>query len=112
VRAGARKDYIGVWVSSPGAPGGAAAFPAARAAAETDEAKIAAIGLSVSRGVTKHGFALNVNTNMEHFRWIVPCGIRTKPVTSLQKILRREVPLEEVKRRVEADIREVFAYDA
>lgn len=53
--------------------------------------KITAIGLAVKRGVTMHGFAFNVNTNLEHFKLILPCGIVGKGVTSLQHITGKEI---------------------
>lgn len=59
------------------------------------EEKVAAIGIKVSHWVTMHGFALNVCPDLSHFELIVPCGIRDKGVTSLQKLLRREVTLQE-----------------
>jgi lipoyl(octanoyl) transferase len=49
--------------------------------------KVTAIGCTVKKWVTMHGFALNVNTNLEHFKWINPCGFTDKGVTSLEKLL-------------------------
>jgi lipoyl(octanoyl) transferase len=60
------------------------------------ESKIAALGVHISRGVTSHGLALNVNTDLSFFNLIVPCGITSKPVTSMQKELDRAVPLQDV----------------
>lgn len=70
--------------------------------------KICAIGIRCSRWVTMHGFAFNINTNLEHFNYIIPCGIQQKAVTSLQKELGREVPLNEVKEKILRHFSELF----
>ena len=59
--------------------------------------KICAMGVKASRWVTMHGFALNVNTDLSFFDYIIPCGIKGKSVTSLKKELGKEIPLNDVK---------------
>ena len=87
--------YTGVWVDVDGAP-----------------AKIAAIGIKVnSKGITSHGFALNVATDLSHFDLIVPCGIREHGVMSLSRLLRQPVTIPDVRPRVIAAFRCVFGYD-
>lgn len=71
IRGETRKGRVGIWVHRPDKPGGQA------------EAKIAALGLRVSQGVTTHGVSLNVEPNLEHFQSIVPCGLAEYGVTSL-----------------------------
>lgn len=65
-------------------------------AANDSEAKIAALGVHLSRGVTSHGLALNVNADLSFFNLIVPCGITSKPVTSMQQQLNRTIPMQDV----------------
>jgi lipoyl(octanoyl) transferase len=72
------------------------------------EAKIAALGVHVSRSVTSHGFALNVNTDLSYFNFIVPCGIAAKPVTSMAKELGRELDLNDVAQAVLRNFGSVF----
>jgi len=60
--------------------------------------KIAAIGVRVRSMVTKHGFALNVNPNMEYFKMIIPCGLKDKDVTSMAEILEKNISVSEVKK--------------
>jgi lipoyl(octanoyl) transferase len=74
--------------------------------------KVAAIGVKVSKWVTMHGFALNVNTDLQKFARIIPCGIFHKGVTSLQRILGREIPLEEVEKKVTESFTAVFGCKA
>ena len=73
-----------------------------------EQAKIAAIGLHISRGVTSHGFALNVNTDLKFFDLIVPCGITNRPVTSIEKETGNPVPLESVAHSVARNFGNVF----
>lgn len=70
--------------------------------------KLSAMGVHVSRWVTSHGFAFNVNTDLSYFDWIVPCGLREKGVTSLEKLLGRRVPMDEVEERVIAQFGGIF----
>ena len=81
------KDMTGVWV---------------------DNEKIAAIGVKVSRWVTMHGFALNVNTDLSKFDRIIPCGIFHKGVTSMQQTMDRDVSIESVQEAIGESFAAVF----
>lgn len=70
--------------------------------------KVAAIGIGVRRWVTWHGFALNISTALDAFNVIVPCGIRDRGVTSLEKLLGRPMPQAEVVEAVTSAFAEVF----
>jgi len=84
----------------PGAPG-----------VWVDDEKLAALGVHVSRWVTSHGFALNVNTDLSYFAAIVPCGLRGKGVTSLEKLLGRRLAMESVAERVVDHFGKVFGME-
>ena len=73
--------------------------------------KICAMGIKCSRWITMHGFALNVNTDLSHFEYIVPCGIQGKAVTSLEKELGRKVNYDEVKQKIKFHFEKVFDCD-
>jgi lipoyl(octanoyl) transferase len=88
VRAGRVAGLPGVWVEN--------------------ERKLAAIGVRVRRGVTTHGLALNVNTDLRWFDEMVPCGIHDKGVTSLQRELGHAVPMEEVEAVLAAELATAF----
>jgi lipoyl(octanoyl) transferase len=77
--------------------------------AGASEEKLAAIGVHISRWVTSHGFAYNVSTDLRYFDLIVPCGIADRKATSLEKLLRRSVPLEEVKPRLTRHLTDLFS---
>jgi lipoyl(octanoyl) transferase len=72
----------------------------------TKDGKIAAIGIHIKRWVTTHGFALNVNTDLSYFNWIIAC--EGEPVTSLEKLLGREIPLAEVEEKLIKNFTDVF----
>lgn len=91
VEAGRVPGLTGVWVGESGR-----------------EEKLAAIGVRISRWITSHGFALNVSPDLRHFELIVPCGIADRGVTSLSRLLGRDVPMADVEDAVEASFRQVF----
>jgi lipoyl(octanoyl) transferase len=91
IQAGRVQGLTGIWVG----PGGR-------------EAKLAAIGVRISRWVTSHGFALNVSTDLSRFGLIVACGIEDKPVTSMERVLGRPVPMAEVEDAVIRAFASVF----
>lgn len=90
------EGYTGVWLD--------ASIP-------SKARKICAMGVRCSRWITMHGFALNVNTDLDYFNHIIPCGIDDKQVTSLQKELGREVDMQEVKQSLKTTIASVFSME-
>ena len=84
------EKYTGVWIN---------------------DRKICAIGIKVSRWITMHGFAFNINTDLELFNGIIPCGITGKDVTSLNRELKTEIPLNDVKEKIIHHFSNIFNYD-
>lgn len=76
------------------------------------EEKIVALGLAVKKGVTMHGFAFNLNTILEHFNLIVPCGLSTMGVTSIEKIKGEKVDLEDVKEKLAKYFMEMYKFES
>ena len=70
--------------------------------------KICAIGVKCSRWVTMHGIGFNINSNLDYFKHIVPCGIEDKSVTSLQKETNQEIDMEELKLRFKKNFKNLF----
>jgi lipoyl(octanoyl) transferase len=93
IEAGRSPGETGVWIDAD-KPG--------------KERKICAIGVRSSRWITMHGFALNVNTDLSHFNFIIPCGIQNKQVTSIEKELGYKVDFEEAKEKVRRNFEKVF----
>ncbi|HYG51787.1 MAG TPA: lipoyl(octanoyl) transferase LipB [Flavobacteriales bacterium] len=73
--------------------------------------KICAMGVKCSRWVTMHGIGFNVNTNLDYFNFIVPCGINDKAVTSVQKELDYEINMEEMKQRLLDNLANIFSFN-
>jgi lipoyl(octanoyl) transferase len=87
------EGYTGVWLD---------------AADDTKARKICAMGVRCSRWITMHGFAFNVNTQLDYFNHIVPCGIDDKQVTSMEKELGHKLDMQEVKGKLKTHIATLF----
>jgi lipoyl(octanoyl) transferase len=75
------------------------------------ERKICAMGIRCSRWITMHGFAFNINTDLNYFNYIIPCGIQNKQVTSMEKELGRQLDMAEVKEKVKKNFEKVFGVE-
>ncbi len=90
IRAGRTPGAAGVWVGNE---------------------KLVAMGIHISRWVTSHGFAFNVNTDLSYFNWIVPCGLADKGVTSLARLLGRTISMEEAVEKVLRHFATTFGFE-
>ncbi len=77
----------------------------------SDAGKVGAVGVAVRRGVTLHGFALNISPELDHYKWIVPCGLTDTPITSLSALLHREIAMAEALKATVSAFEEVFAVE-
>lgn len=93
IQAGRIDGFTGVWLDFDGGK---------------NPRKICAMGVKTSRWVTMHGFAFNINTDLQFFDYIVPCGISDKAVTSLHKELGRNIPLAEVQEKILKHFADIF----
>jgi lipoyl(octanoyl) transferase len=99
---GALVDVLGLFgVEGQGSPGYAGVW--------VGDEKVVAIGVAIKQDVSFHGFAFNVHTDLQHFDYIVPCGLADKGVTSLSRLLGRDVTLDEVKPPIIESLQEAFA---
>ena len=108
IAAGRVEGRTGVWVG-PDADGDSRS--ARSGSPSGGAAKVAAIGVRVSRGVTSHGFALNVSPDLSYFAHIVPCGLADAAVTSIERLLGRPIPLREVEDLVIDSLGRVFGLE-
>ncbi len=89
ISGGREPKYTGVWV---------------------EDRKIAAIGIKVSRWITMHGFAFNINTDLSFFSGIIPCGISDKDVTSIKREIKSDIRIDEVKEKIIKNFAGIFGY--
>jgi lipoate-protein ligase B len=108
VPAGQVKGMTGVWVQ----PDVYSRCPRCRPEDRTKPAKIAAIGVKVDgNGISRHGFALNIASDMSYWEGIIPCGISDHPVTCLADLVEILPPMETIVAAVSAAFGEVFGYE-
>jgi lipoyl(octanoyl) transferase len=106
--AGQRSGLTGVWIQADVH----SRCPRCKPEDRNKPAKIAAIGVKVdARGVSRHGFALNVNPNMEYWDGIIACGLQDEPIVSLADLFESPPSMEHVKREVITAFREVFDFN-